>query len=64
MSSTHALRVGDVVRQGRIVALQEATANLRGYAWVQRKCPDGTIEREMFWLEELASQSNGTEPRR
>lgn len=54
MSAPVALRVGDVLPQGRVVGIQESTPNLRGFAWVERRCADGTVERETFYLDELS----------
>ena len=53
---THPL-MGKPFQQGRIVAVQEPTPNLKGYVWVERKLPDGSaIEREMFFFDELPKE--------
>jgi len=38
---------------GRIVSIQPAIDGCKPYAWVERRHPDGTIERETYWLHEL-----------
>lgn len=50
------LRVGDRTRHGRIVGIQEETEHLRGFAWVERQCADGTVEREQVYLDELQTE--------
>ena len=57
--------VGDVVvdastgRCGRIVVMHPGHANQRAYAWIQRNCQDGTIEREACWVDDLTSPLAG-----
>lgn len=53
------LKVGNVVvdastgRCGRVVVMHPGHANQRAYAWIQRNCQDGTVEREACWLDDL-----------
>lgn len=47
------IKVGDVFPQGRVVKVREEEP---AYAWLERQCSDGTVEREAFWIHELRGE--------
>lgn len=57
-------RVMDVStgREGRVAVIHPGHAGQRAYAWIQRWSPDGTVEREASWLDDLRSLKSSAEP--
>ena len=51
--------IGDCVedlstkRRGRVVIMHPGAAGQRAYAWIERRCANGTVEREACWIEDL-----------